>query len=105
VSSDPQGGKKRTATRFRYAIGALGSLRCGNAAAYLNKVMRDDSEKPFVRGDALQALWLIEEPPPEEFARSVEARPDTLGRIAKDLLHGHRPWTLEAWDAFWCPHN
>ena len=43
--------------------------------------MHDEKEKDFVRADALEALWLIQEPPPEAFARSLEARPDFLGRI------------------------
>lgn len=97
--------KKRYPTRFRYAIAALGNLRCQNAVSYLESVMHDEKEKDFVRADALEALWLIQEPPPEAFARSLEARPDFLGRTAKELLHGGWPWTQSPWDAVWCWHD
>ena len=97
--------KKRHRPRFRYAMGALGSLHCSNAAPYLQAVMRNEKEEDWVRADALEALWQIEEWPPEDYARTLTGRGDTLGLTSRMVLKGAWPFAMSPWQAVWCPHD
>jgi hypothetical protein len=97
--------RSRKGVNWRYAFLALASLRCRDAVPYLDKMMRDETEKEFLRVDALETLWLIEDPPPEAYARSLAARRGTLGMFAKWLVEGEPAPEMSPWDAVWCWHN
>jgi hypothetical protein len=97
--------KKRHGVRFGYAIAALGSLHCSNAAPYLQELMRNEKEADSLRSDALEALWQIEEWPPEDYARTLAERQDTLGMVARRVLKGGWPIAMSPWQAVWCPHE
>jgi hypothetical protein len=88
----------------RYAIGALGNLRCIDAESLLLSIFYDEGELAYFRGDALEALWLIHPEIAYPLADAVIAREDSLGSSARDLLSGHRPFTLIYWEAVLCPH-
>jgi hypothetical protein len=89
----------------RYAIGALRSLRCRDAIPLLYAILRNESEEDYFRADALEALWLIEESPPEVVAASFANRSDSLGQMAQLLLRGYRPDAMTFVNALFCAHD
>ena len=91
--------------RRRYAIGALGNLRCIDAEPLLLSIFYDEEELGHFRADALESLWLINPEVAQPLADAVVAREDNLGFAARQLLSGRRPFTLTYWEAILCPHR
>ena len=91
--------------RRRYAIGALGNLRCIDAEPLLLSIFYSEEELVHFRGDALEALWLTSLEVAHPLADAVVAREDYLGFAARQLISGQRPFTLTYWEALLCPHR
>jgi hypothetical protein len=89
----------------RHAIAALGSLQCRGAILRLNQMVYSREEKDYFRGDALAALWLIQESPPEALANTFARQSDYLGQTAQRLLAGQRPHEMTYLDAVLCTHE
>jgi len=75
----------------RYAIGALGYIGDDAATATLLAILGDESEESYFRGDALQALYLIDEAEAVAQARRYRNAGDTLGKYSKAVLN-HESW-------------
>jgi hypothetical protein len=91
--------------RRRYAIGALGNLRCIDAEPLLLSIFYDGEELVHFRADALASLWLVNPDVASPLADAVVAREGYLGFAARQLLSGRRPFTLTYWEAVLCPHR
>jgi hypothetical protein len=89
----------------RYAIGAIGALRCRRALPTLTSMIQAEDERDFVRGDALEAVWMIDRPSAESFAKALAGRSDYLGSTAARVLRGEVSPPMTYWDAVVCLHH
>lgn len=80
--------KNKEMPRRRYAIGFLGNGSYRQSLPALEEILQDVSEKDYFRGDALKAIYLIEEALGMKYAEKYKESPGLLGDIAKDLLNG-----------------
>jgi hypothetical protein len=60
--------------RRRYGIGALGWIRDRRAILTLETIYANTSEDPLFRGDALEAIFIIDQNLGRSYARNVLAR-------------------------------
>ena len=80
----------------RYAIGALGYLRDRRAIPKLEAIYADSTENELFRGDALHAIFCIDQKLGSDYARSVVKRgypeKNYLRHIAQELINNPRDW-------------
>jgi hypothetical protein len=74
----------------RYAIGALGIAGDRRALPTLEKVLKDDSETDYFRGDALQSIFRIDRALGRRFAKQYLNGPDYLARISAAVERGEQ---------------
>lgn len=70
----------------RYAIGFLGNEEVAVALPALLAIIDDENELPYFRGDALEAIYKIDESKAKQLAERYRDAEDMLGRSAKDVL-------------------
>lgn len=70
----------------RYAIGYLGERRYEAALPVLEAILRDDTERDFVRGDALLAIYAISEPRAKLLAADHQHHAGHLNRIVGEIV-------------------
>lgn len=78
--------KDKNMKRRRYAIGFLGITESRLPVPVLEQIAKDETEDALYRGDALEALYLLDENLGEMLAGNYQNRTDFLGRIAKEIL-------------------
>ena len=78
--SDPDKPKRR------YAIGFLGNEEVPDALPALLAIIEDDNELSCFRGDALEAVYMIDESKGKQAAERYRDATDMLGRSAEDVL-------------------
>lgn len=74
--------------RRRYAIGFLGNAGRREALPVLEMILYSEAEKPTQRGDALEAIALIDRDQGRTRAQPFIARPDALGDTARRVQSG-----------------
>jgi hypothetical protein len=72
----------------RYAIGFLGNGSYRQALPQLQRILADTTEKDYFRGDALEAIYQIDAPLGQRYARRYKDRTDSLGDAARSILRG-----------------
>ncbi len=82
--------KDKDMRRRRYAIGFLGNGSFKQAVPTLESILQDDSEKDYFRGDALHAIFMIDESLGSRYAKTYINRSDYLGEISKRILNGDK---------------
>jgi hypothetical protein len=80
--------KDRDMPRRRYAIGFLGNGGYRQALPVLREILADGTEKDYFRGDALHAIYMIDETLGRELARKHLGETNHVGWIAKSILAG-----------------
>lgn len=80
--------QRRDMPRRRYAIGFLGNGSHGEAVPILKKILEDETEKDYIRGDALIAIYQIDISLGKKEAGLYIARQDYLGEIARQVTKG-----------------
>ncbi len=78
----------------RYAIGALGFIGDRRAVATLEKIMDDESEKDYFRGDALQSIFRIDRALGSRYAEKYPNGPDYLKMISARIKRSET-WLTE----------
>jgi len=90
----------------RYAIAFLGNERISEALPVLDKIVYDGQEEDYIRGDALESIYLIEPEKGLEIANEFQGRMGTLGRFSKDLLDGtYQEYRRTYWQALMGIHK
>ena len=74
--------------RRRYGILTLGYVGDRRAIPTLERIYADTDEDALFRGDALQAIYMIDRALGRLYARKQLARTDYLGRIASYIRDG-----------------
>ena len=77
----------------RYAIGALGHLKDRRALEPLTAILKDESEEDYFRGDALHAIYQIDQKRGSELAKQFAGKGDNLKMISDAILK-KEPWLL-----------
>jgi len=72
----------------RYAIAFLGNSGRREAIPLLERILRDEREDPLFRGDALDAIAMIDAGRSRQLAPEFSVRSDYLGSVARDLMTG-----------------
>src|SRR5262249_34357032 len=80
--------KNKEMERRRYAIAFLGNGSYKQAIPVLEEILGDASEKDYVRGDALQSIYQIDDALGLHYAQEHQDSLDSLGQRAKDILSG-----------------
>lgn len=75
----------------RYALSALGYIRDPTALPCLEKILRDDAELGYIRGDALQAIYQIDQPLGERYAVEYGNQGSYLRMMAELISKGAIP--------------
>lgn len=84
--------------RRRYAIAFLGNGRYAEALPVLKNILEEEREIDYVRADALEAIYRIDQQLGLTSARSYANRADRLGRMSEQILRepsrleGHRSY-------------
>lgn len=78
--------KDKNMPKRRYAIAFLGNGRYPQALPVLESILRNDTEEDLYRGDALQAIYLINNDFGSKFARQCQKEKNYLGMICNDLI-------------------
>jgi hypothetical protein len=71
--------------RRRYAIGALGYIRDRRALPTLEKILKDNTEIYYFRGDALHAIYQIDKKLGAQYAEQFANEHDYLKRLATSI--------------------
>ena len=79
----------------RYAIGALGHLKDRRAVEPLTAVLKDKREEDYFRGDALHAIYQIDQKLGSELAKQFSGQGDNLKMIAGAIIK-KEPWLLDS---------
>jgi hypothetical protein len=79
----------------RYAIAALGQMKDKRALPQLERILRDKGEVDYFRGDALHAIYRIDQAKGTAHAVELANENDYLRRIAGSIRK-KEPWLLEA---------
>lgn len=77
--------KNKELDRRRYAIGFLGTAMTHSPVTVLEPILRDVSESEYIRGDALEAIYLLNEKKGIDLAVEFQQRDDFLGRVSKQI--------------------
>lgn len=72
----------------RYAIEFLGNGTIRQALPALEELVKNNTEEDFIRGDALQAIYRIDQGLGREIAQKYKDAPALLGGIAKNIIAG-----------------
>jgi len=80
--------------RRRYAIGALGYIRDRRALPALEKILKDKSEIFYFRGDALHAIYQIDEKLGARYAEQFASEHEYLRRLASSIQR-KESWLIE----------
>lgn len=80
--------KDKNMTRRRYAIGFLGNGAYTQAIPELKKILQDKAEDEVIRGDALQAIYQIDESLGLKYALEYKDISGFLGQVSADVLNG-----------------
>ncbi len=78
----------------RYALSALGFIGDRRAIATLERIMNDESEKDYFRGDALQSIFRIDRALGRRYADQYTEGPDYLKMISAAIKR-NAPWLTE----------
>jgi HEAT repeat protein len=78
----------------RYAIGALGHLEDERAVAPLTAILADESEEEYFRGDALVAIYQIDQSEGTELAKKYAGQGDTM-KVSSEAILKKEPWLLD----------
>lgn len=97
--------ENREKPRRRYAIGALADLRCAESIPILTRLLDDGSEAEEYRGEALEALWVIDKRRVESLLGELALRNHYRGQVARRLLHGKATEQMTYVDAVICRHE
>jgi HEAT repeat protein len=81
--------------RRRYAITALGWLKDPAAVEPLTKILLDKGEEDYFRGDALHAIYVIDQPLGRKLAKEFAGKGDNLKMIA-EAIQKNEKWLLES---------
>jgi HEAT repeat protein len=65
----------------RYALSALGYIRDRRAIPCLERILKDRTEIDYFRGDALHAIYLIDQPLGRRYAEQFRPDNDYLARV------------------------
>ena len=95
--------RDQNASKRRYMMVYLGSIRSSKAVNVLQQITADTSEPLYMRADALQSLFLIGTYAAQETAAVYAQQNDELGAFAGGLLKGNIKISRRRsfWDAFW----
>ena len=80
--------KDKSMPRRRYAIGFLGNGGYPQALLVLQQILQDETEQDYFRGDALQSIYMIDEPLGLELAQQQAGENNFVGGMAKSILKG-----------------
>lgn len=80
--------------RRRYAIGALGYIHDRRALPTLEKILKDNTEIYYFRGDALHAIYQIDRQLGAKYAEQFANEHEYLRRLA-DSIRKKEPWLTE----------
>ncbi len=80
--------------RRRYAIGALGFIADQSALTCLEKILKDQTEIDYFRGDALHSIYQIDKSRGENFATQHKSDNDYLKMLA-DAISKKAAWLTE----------
>jgi hypothetical protein len=80
--------QRRDMPRRRYAIGFLGNGPYPEAISSLEKILGDETEKDYIRGDTLKAIYQIDSSQGIKNAELYVTREDTLGEMARQIRKG-----------------
>ena len=72
----------------RYAIEFLGNGAIRPALPALEELVKNNTEEDFIRGDALQAIYRIDQVLGTEIAQKYKDAPALLGGITKNIIAG-----------------
>lgn len=98
--------RNRDMKRRRYAIGFLGVRRVQEALPVLRSILADPSEVDYIRADALESIYQIDNEEWMALAREFSSREDGLGCIARGLIDGaHIPFERSYWQALIRHHD
>ena len=78
----------------RYAIGALGFIADVQSIPTLESILKNESEEDYFRGDALRAIYQINESLGTKYAREHSHRRDYL-KLISDAILKKEPWLKE----------
>ena len=78
----------------RYAIGALGHLKDRRAVKPLTAILEDKREEDYFRGDALHAIYQIDQKLGSELAKRFAGQGDNLKMMTEAIIK-KEPWLLE----------
>jgi hypothetical protein len=79
---------KKNMPRRRYAIGFLGNGSYKEALPVLEVILQDPNEEDYIRGDALQSIYMIDESRGRGFAQRYRDHQDYLGDISRRVIAG-----------------
>jgi hypothetical protein len=80
--------KNKHMPRRRYAIGFLGNGSYKSALPSLEGILQDSAEEDYIRGDALQSIYMIDESRGREFAQKYNDYSDYLGEMSRRVISG-----------------
>lgn len=80
--------KNKEMPRRRYAIGFLGNGLYKEALPELETIVHDSAEEDYFRGDALQAIYMIDESRSRSFAQEWKDEQTYLGGISRRVISG-----------------
>lgn len=78
--------KSREMPRRRYAIGFLGNGEYSQAIPVLEDILKDVSEKDFIRGDALISIYQIDASLGMKYAKQYENELGYHGDISREMI-------------------
>ncbi len=78
--------KHRDMNRRRYAVGALGCIGDASVIPTLEKLASDKTEKFYIRGDAMESIYLIDGQLGKQYARRYRADHEYLDGSANRIL-------------------
>ena len=80
--------------RRRYAISALGHLKDRSALDALTTIVKDESEEDYFRGDAVAAIYQIDQDLGTLLAKQYEGKGDNF-KMMTDAIITKEPWLTE----------
>ncbi len=80
--------------RRRYAIGALGQIKCKAAIELLEDILKDKSELEHFRSDALHAIYRIDQELGTKLASEFKSENSYLRMISEEIFR-RAAWPLE----------
>jgi SH3-like domain-containing protein len=80
--------------RRRYAISALGLLKDRRALDPLTAIVKDESEEDYFRGDAVAAIYQIDQDIGTQLAKQYEGKGDNFKMMTEAIIT-KEPWLTE----------